>query len=129
VQGSIGLVTDAIARNAIPANVPGSSPDVTFWVNSPLNFNIGESGAETVGAFLASGGAFGITENTAGALTTPGNNTLWLFEALVAVVTGPKLNVTHDDGLTLIIGGFNLGFFNPGPAAPARPCCRSICPS
>ena len=118
MQGSIGLVTDAIARNAIPANVPGSSPDVTFWVNSPLNFNIGEGGAETVGAFLASGGAFGITENTAGALTTPGNNTVWLFEALVAGFTGPKFNVTHDDGLTLIIGGFNLGFFNPGPAAP-----------
>jgi hypothetical protein len=87
VQGSIWLVTDAIAQNAIAANVPGSSPDVTFSVNSPLNFSIGESGAETVGAFLTSGGAFGIIENTGGALTTPGNNTLWLFEGLVSVFT------------------------------------------
>jgi hypothetical protein len=39
------------------------------------------------------------------------------FTGNVSVTNGQTFTVTHDDGLTLIIGGINLGF-NPGPTAP-----------
>jgi hypothetical protein len=43
--------------------------------------------------------------------------TILQFTGFVTVTTGQMFTVTHDDGLTLIIGGINLGF-NPGPTAP-----------
>ncbi len=71
--------------------------------------------------FLGSSGAFGISENTPGTLASLMDNgtqgTLIKFTGNVTVTTGQVFNVTHDDGLSLIIGGLNLGF-NPGPTAP-----------
>ena len=118
VTGSLFHVSEATSQNAIPANVPGGTPDVTFSVNSPFNF----SGTNvTVGTWLASSGAFGIVQNTPGTLTSLMDNgsvgTLLNFTGNVSVTNGQMFTVTHDDGLTLIIGGVNLGF-NPGPTAP-----------
>jgi hypothetical protein len=118
ITGSLWHVDEATANNAIPANVPGTTPDVTFDVNSPINFNADYA---TVGAWLASGSAFNITENTVGTLASLMDDynigTLVEFTGFVTVTNGQTFTVTHDDGLTLIIGGLDLGF-NPGPTAP-----------
>ena len=118
ITGDLWRVSEATSQNAIPANVPGTAPDVTFSVNSPLNFN---ATSATIGAWLATGGAFDIVENTAGTLTSLMDNgvqgTMLRFDGFVTVATGDTFTVTHDDGLTLIIGGLDLGF-NPGPTAP-----------
>jgi hypothetical protein len=118
ISGRLWHVPEATSQNAIPANVPGSTADVTFSVNSPMAF--GAIGA-TVGNWLASSSAFNITENTAGTLASLMDNgsegTLLDFTGFVTVTNGMTFTVTHDDGLTLIIGGVDLGF-NPGPTAP-----------
>jgi len=117
VTGDLWHVSDAVARNAIPANVPGTTPDVTFDVNSPLHFTT----PGTVQTFLNSGGAFNITENTPGTLASILSNgvtsTIISFKGVVTVTNGEQFSVGHDDGLTLIIGGMDLGF-NPGPTGP-----------
>jgi hypothetical protein len=118
ISGSLWHVPEAIALDASPANVPVATPDVTFNVNSPLNFDATRA---TVGTWLGSGGAFSTVENTAGTLASLMDDgivgTLVEFTGLVTVTTDQVFSVTHDDGLTLIIGGLNLGF-NPGPTAP-----------
>ena len=118
ISGELWRVPEATSQNAIPANVPGTTPHVTFDVNSPLNFNAENA---TIGTWLASGSAFNIVENTANTLVALMDNsitgTLLHFTGFVTVTTGQMFTVTHDDGLTLIIGGVDLGF-NPGPTAP-----------
>jgi hypothetical protein len=118
VSGSLWHVPEATSQNAIPANVPGTTPEVTFDVNSPLNFS---GTSTTVGTWLSSGSAFNITENTSGTLASlmdDGNKgTLVEFQGFVTVANGQTFMVTHDDGLTLVIGGLDLGF-SPGPTAP-----------
>jgi len=118
ISGSLWHVPEATTLNAIPANVPGTTPDVTFDVNSPMNF-FGTS--VTVGTWLNNGSAFNISENTAGTLASLMDNgvvgTFLNFTGFVTVTNGQTFMVTHDDGLTLIIGGLNLGF-NPLPTAP-----------
>jgi hypothetical protein len=119
ITGHLWHVSEATSQNAIPANVPGTTPDVIFDVNSPtMNFN---AAVATVAAWLASGSAFNIVENTPGTLASLMDNgnqgTLLDFNGLVTVNTNDVFTVTHDDGLTLIINGVNLGF-NPGPTAP-----------
>jgi hypothetical protein len=119
ITGNLWHVPEAIALNAIPANVPVSTPDVTFDVNSPFNF-FGNS--VTVGTWLNNGSAFNIVENTAATLGSQMDDgtrgTLLDFRGSVTVTNGQVFTVTHDDGLTLIIGGLDLGF-NPGMSAPA----------
>lgn len=110
ITGTLWVVPEAIASEATPANVPARPGDVTFTVNSPLSFF---SGADyTIGEFLASGGAFGIAENTAGTLSTlmdtGGNGTFMQFRGFVTVVDGQSFVAGHDDGLTLIIGGITV---------------------
>ena len=46
----------------------------------------------------------------------------------MTVTTGQTFTVTHDDGLTLIIGGVDLGF-NPGPTAPVTTTATYTGPS
>lgn len=116
--GNLWHVPEATSQNAIPANVPGTTPDVVFSVNTPFNFS---GTSVSVNTWLASSGAFGITENTPGTLASLMDNgtqgTLLSFTGMVTVTNGQTFTVTHDDGLTLIIGGLDLGF-NPGPTAP-----------
>src|SRR5262249_56369757 len=117
VSGSLWIVSEATSQNAIPANVPATTPNVTFDVNSPLNFNA--TGA-TISTWLGSGGAFDIVENIANSLTHLMDPALVQFTGSVSVTVGQQFQVAHDDGLTLIIGGIDLGF-NPGRLGRDRP--------
>jgi len=116
--GNLWHVPEATSQNAIPANVPLTTPDVIFSVDSPFNFSRTNV---SVGTWLASSSAFNIIENTPGTLASLMDNstqgTLLSFTGTVSVTNGQHFTVTHDDGLTLIIGGLDLGF-NPGPTAP-----------
>ena len=129
ITGSLWHVPEATSQNAIPANVPGTTPNVTFDVSSPMNF-FGTS--VTVGTWLTNGSAFNIVENAAGTLASLMDNgtfgTLLNFTGSVTVTNGQMFTVTHDDGLTLIIGGLNLGF-SPGPTPPVMSTATYTGPS
>lgn len=118
VSGKLWHVSEAASQSAVPANVPVSPPDITFDVNSPIQFSA--SGA-TVNTWLNSSGAFNVAENTGGTLASLMDNgsvgSIVEFTGTVAVTNGQQFKVTHDDGLTLIIGGNNLGF-SSGPTSP-----------
>lgn len=118
ISGRLWHVPEAVTLNAIPANVPATAPDVTFDVNSPMNFS---GSGVSVGTWLGSSSAFNIAENTNGTLASLMDNgivgTLLQFTGFVTVTNGQTFTVTHDDGLTLIIGGVDLGF-SAGPTAP-----------
>ena len=96
--------------------INGRGADVTFAVNSPINFDT-RVGNGTIGNFLDSGGAIitgGIDPNPAGNSV---QNTLFYFTGQVTVQQGQQFNVTHDDGLQLLIG--NTMVVNaPGPTPP-----------
>ncbi|HKW89743.1 MAG TPA: PEP-CTERM sorting domain-containing protein [Candidatus Acidoferrales bacterium] len=120
ITGQIWLVPEGTAQNAIPANVPGTPADATFSVaNGPINFFSG--GAYTIGEFISNGGGTCADAALAGTCASTMDNfttgTLIQLTGMVSVTTGETFTVTHDDGLTLIIDGINLGF-NPGPTAP-----------
>jgi hypothetical protein len=117
VIGNLWFVPEATAENAIIANTPVTTPDVTFRAPAPLNFELGDSGTETVLDFLTTGGAFSIVENTPGALASVGNNTFWSFTGVVTVTNGDTFTVRHDDGVQLLIGTV-LVIDVPGPTAP-----------
>jgi hypothetical protein len=118
ISGNLWHVSEAISQNATFANVPGTTPYVTFSVNSPFNFS---GSSVTVGTWLGSSGAFNIVENTAGTLASlmddGSQGTLLDFVGFVSVVNGQTFTVTHDDGLQLQIGGL-LVINAPGPTAP-----------
>jgi hypothetical protein len=118
VSGSLWHVSESTSQSATLANVPGTPPDVTFDVNSPLNFDATSASVQT---WLNSGSAFSITENTAGTLASPMDNgtkgTLVDFKGFITVANGEDFIVRHDDGLTLLINGVNLGF-SAGPTSP-----------
>lgn len=128
VNGQLWHVSEATSQDAIPANVPLTAPDVTFSVDSPFNFNA--TGA-TVSTWLASSSAFNISGTPAAlaSLMDDGTQgTLVNFTGQVTVTNGETFTVTHDDGLTLIIGGLNLGF-TPGPTAPTTSLATYTGPS
>ncbi len=129
ISGELWHVPEATSQNAILANVPVTTADVAFDVNSPFNFS---GTSVNVGTWLASSSAFNIVQNTAGTLTSLMDNgtqgTLVEFQGFVTVTTGQMFTVTHDDGLTLIIGATNLGF-NPGPTAPVTTTATYTGPS
>jgi hypothetical protein len=116
--GNYWHVPEAVSQNAILANVPATTPDLIFSVNSPFNFS---GTSVTVGTWLASSAAFNIVENTPGTLASLMDNftvgSLLYFTGQVSVTNGQMFTVTHDDGLTLIIGGLDLGF-SPLPTPP-----------
>jgi len=118
ITGHLWKVAEAVTLNAVPGNVPLTTPDVTFDVNSPMNFNATNA---SVGNWLATSSAFNIVENTAGTLASQMDNgttgSILEFNGNVSVVNGQTFTVTHDDGLTLTIGGIDLGF-SPAPTAP-----------
>jgi len=121
VTGSIWENDPTGAGDATPANVPATTPDVTFTAPSPLNFCAGGAnpgcnsvGAYTIGGFLTSGGA---TVLTGGGKVGDGlDNTIFNFIGTVSVTTGETFTAGHDDGLTLIIGGVTV-INAPGPTA------------
>lgn len=118
INGELWRVPEATAQNACIACAPGTTPDVTFQVNTPLSFSA--TGA-TVGAWLTSGSAFNVVQNTAGTLASLMDNfstgTYLFFTGLVTVTNGMTFTATHDDGLQLMIGG-NMVINAPGPTSP-----------
>jgi hypothetical protein len=118
ISGSLWRVPEAVSQNAVLANVPATTPDVVFDLNSPIDCNATN---QTIGFWLGTCGAFNVVENTAGTLSALMDNSvlgsLLYFTGLVTVANGQQFTVTHDDGLTLIIGGIDLGF-NPLPTPP-----------
>ena len=128
-SGQLWKVSEAVSQNAILANVPVTPADVTFDVNSPFNFssNVGYSVLD----FLNSSAAFNIV-GAAGTLNSllddANGGTLMYFTGTVSVSTGQVFSVTHDDGLTLIIGGLDL-LFSPGPTSPIQSLATYTGPS
>ncbi len=112
ITGSLWVVSDATAQNAVFSNIPLTAPDVTFDVNSPLNFTT--AGSRTT--FLNSGGAFNIV-GSPGVLASSISPSLIEFTGMVTVTNGQGFAVGHDDGLTLDIGGVTV-IDAPGPTGP-----------
>jgi hypothetical protein len=114
------LITGSLWENTSgygdPSQIPNRAPDVTFSVNSPLNFDsqVGVNGY-TIGGWLGNGGATILTG------ASEANNSMdWVmvqFLGQVSVVNGQNFTVAHDDGLTLIIGGVTV-ISQSGPTAP-----------
>jgi hypothetical protein len=133
ITGSLWHVPEG-STSATLADVPGTGPDVTFDVNSPFDFHI--SSPSSVDTWLLSSSAFNIVEHTPGTLaslmdnspSTPTLGTILKFTGVVTVHTGETFTVTHDDGLTLIIGATNLGF-DPGPTSPTTSIATYTGPS
>lgn len=114
ITGSLWENQTAAAGDATLANIPGTPANVTFTVNSPLNFNSNGSSDYTIGSWLATGGA---TINTgAGESGNTMNNTIIEFTGTVSVTHGETFTVEHDDGLTLKIGSDTV-IDAPGPTS------------
>jgi len=112
IDGSI-WENQANANNAIPANVPLTTPDVTFSIpGGDINFASGN--LYTIGEFLASGGA--TITNGAGQAGNTLNNTIFNITGTVTVTTGEPFTAGHDDGLTFIIGSDTV-ISAPGPTS------------
>jgi hypothetical protein len=122
VKGTIWETTSAIARDAVPANVPPSltpgTAGATFIVPSdPLSLNPSDTSAiYTLGTFLASGGATGVTFFGGAAATDSLDNTIMNIVGTVTVTTGETFTARHDDGVTLDIAGLTV-IDAPGPTS------------
>src|SRR2546428_12379832 len=117
VLGSAYFVPEAEAQNAVIGFAHGA-PNATFTAPTPLSFT--NAGGSTLGAFLASGGAFGITATAvdlARVLDNGTSGTMFDFTGTVTVTTGQTFTVTHDDGLQLQVGAL-LVIDQPGPTGP-----------
>ena len=77
---------------------------MTFTVPDPLNFPNATYSPNTIGQFLAAGGATGITYTGASSGSSL-DNSLFDFKGFVSVTTGQTFTVSHDDGATLVING------------------------
>jgi hypothetical protein len=102
--GSIWENDSTGAGDATPANVPGTTPDVTFEVTTPIDFSSGN--LYTIGEFLSSGAATVLTG--ASELGNTLDNTIFNFTGNVSVTHGQTFTVGHDDGLTLVIGALTV---------------------
>jgi hypothetical protein len=106
VTGSIWESDPTGAGDATPANVPLTTPNVTFTATStPLDFQSGS--LYTIGEFLNSQPGTTIFTG-ASQLGNTLDNTLFDFTGSVTVTTGETFTVGHDDGLTLTIGGLTV---------------------
>lgn len=117
VVGNAYFVPEAEAQNAVIGFAHGA-PNATFTAPTPLNFT--NAGGTTLGAFLASGGAFGITATAADlarVLDNGTSGTIIDFTGTVTVTTNQTFTVTHDDGLQLQVGAL-LVINQPGPTGP-----------
>jgi len=83
------------------------SADVTFGVTAPVVFYFhSDVGGYTVGGFLGSGAATILTGSSEAGNSL--NNTLFYFSGMVSMVNGQTYNVNHDDGVELLINGFDV---------------------
>ncbi len=105
VTGAIWENDPTGAGDATVANVPLTTPDVTFTTTDPIDFSSG--GLYTIGEFLASGNGSTILTGS-GELGNTLENTLFNFTGDVTVTNGESFTVGHDDGLTLVIDGITV---------------------
>ena len=125
IHGTAVETTQANAENATPAtfdSLPGTDPTASFSAPSnPLSFDSRTDPVNgyTLGGFLATGGASGITYTNGAASTDDMNNFGMLidFTGDVSVTNGQTFTVAHDDGLTLTIGALTV-IDVPGPTSP-----------
>lgn len=124
IMGTAYSVTSAQAQNAAPGFT--GTAEATFTVPSAacgtaaqdLCFDSRTSGTGyTLGGFLATGGATGISYMGPGAAGNSVNDTILQFTGMISVTNGETFTISHDDGLTLTIGG-SLFVNDPGPTAP-----------
>ena len=101
------------AMDATPANVPGTTPDVTFTAPDPLNFS--SASAYTIGEFLASGNGSTVLTGSS-QLGNTLDNTIFNFTGTVSVTNGETFTAGHDDGMTLVIDGMTV-IDAPGPTS------------
>jgi hypothetical protein len=105
VIGSIWENDPTGADDATPANVPTTTPNVTFSTTTPINFASGS--LYTIGEFLASGSGSTILTGSS-QLGNTLDNTIFNFVGTVSVTTGETFTAGHDDGLTLVVGGVTV---------------------
>jgi hypothetical protein len=122
VTGTIWETTTGIAQNAVPGNVPPSmtpgTSGVTFSAPSnPLSFNpTDDPGVYSLGSWLASAGATNISFFGGAASGDSLDSTIMNIIGSVSVTTGEQFSVSHDDGVTLNIGGVTV-IDQPGPTS------------
>ncbi|MGH9395569.1 MAG: hypothetical protein ACRD18_01790 [Terriglobia bacterium] len=120
VNGSAWINDSTGAQDAVIGNVPSSTPDVTFTVNTSTSlqfssyFGAGSCGitcgngglSYTVGSFLANGNpAATILTGSSSALANTLDNTIFEFTATVPITTGETFLVGHDDGASFYVDG------------------------
>ena len=127
IMGTAYSVTSAQAQNAAPGFT--GTAEATFTVPSAacgtalqdLCFTsivgLNNSANYTLGTFLATGGATGISYMGPGAAGNSIDNTILQFTGNISVTNGETFTITHDDGLTLTIGSTTV-LSVPGPTAP-----------
>ena len=108
VTGSIWENNPTAAEDASPANVPLTTPDVTFTTQSGSGINFTSGDLDTIGEFLNSNGSITTVLTGASHLGNSLTNTIFNFTGTVSVTNGQMFTATHDDGLTLIIGGITV---------------------
>jgi len=125
LNGSLWISQPTGAGDAIPANVPGTTPDVTFTVttSSSIDFDSRSGGNNsafyTVGSFLTNGTpAATILTGSPSVLAGTLDNTIMTLTGTVNVTTGETFLFEHDDGATVLINGSALPGISPGPTGP-----------
>jgi hypothetical protein len=113
VFGSIWENDSTGAGSATPANVPLTTPNITFTAPDPLAFASGS--LYTIGEFLSSGNGSTVLTG-AGDLGNTMVNTLFNFTGSVTVTHNQTFTAGHDDGLTLVIDGITV-INDPGPTS------------
>jgi hypothetical protein len=116
-SGTTWEVATSIAQDATLSNVPASGPNATWSAPSdPLSFNSSSAAnGYTLGGFLATGGAFGVSFHDGAAATDSFDSTITEVTGTVTVTNGEVFNIAHDDGFSIQIGSFT--FSDPGPTA------------
>ena len=105
-------------QDATIANIPLTPANVTFSVNSPFDFDSRNAvDGYTIGGWLNTSGATFLTG--AGESSNSMNNVFIEFTGMVSVTSGEQFTVTHDDGMTLVIGGLTV-VDAPGPTSPIQ---------
>jgi hypothetical protein len=137
VTGSAYFVPEAAAQNVVIGSTSGLTPNATFsvplfnvaptnpactgsYAGDTLCFDSGASAnAYTLGGFLTAGGATTVTGTATDlgqVLDNGTTGTIFEFTGTVTVTNGQTFTVTHDDGMSLEIGGVTV-VSQPGPTS------------
>ena len=97
--------------------IPGTTPNVTF--TSPgINFNSAVSTYYTIGSWLNTGGATGVSYSGGAASGDSIDNMIFRLTGSVYLTAGANtLDIGHDDGVIVSITGIGTVLNVPGPTA------------